>query len=271
MTARPPARPLLMGVLNVTPDSFSDGGRYLAPEDAIARGRALVAAGAAIVDVGGESTRPGAEIVGVDEEIARIRPAIAALHAEGITTSIDTMNAETARIAVAEGALYVNDVSGGQSDPELLGVVAASESAILIAGHWRGRLDAGDSLAHYDDPVAEVVAELEGIVAAARAAGIPDSRIILDPGLGFSKTAEHNWEILRGLDRLSALGFPLLIGASRKRFLGELLPEDTDVRERDLPTAVLSALVADAGVWGLRVHEPAASARALDVWEHLRG
>ncbi|WP_030147926.1 dihydropteroate synthase [Mycetocola saprophilus] len=264
------ARPLIMGVLNVTPDSFSDGGHYLAPEDAIARGRALVEAGADIVDVGGESTRPGAEIVGVAEEIARVRPALEALSAAGITTSIDTMNAETARVALAAGTLYVNDVSGGQADPELLRVVAASETAILIAGHWRGRLDAGDSLAHYADPVSEVVEELSRIVAAARAAGIPDDRIILDPGLGFSKTGAHNWAILRGLDRLTALGFPLLIGASRKRFLGEMLPADAEVAERDLPTAVLTALIADSGIWGVRVHEPRASARALDVWEHLR-
>ncbi|MFZ4843878.1 dihydropteroate synthase [Mycetocola saprophilus] len=264
------ARPLIMGVLNVTPDSFSDGGHYLAPEDAIARGRALVEAGADIVDVGGESTRPGAEIVGVTEEIARVRPALEALNAAGIATSIDTMNAETARVALAAGTLYVNDVSGGQADPELLRVVAASETAILIAGHWRGRLDAGDSLAHYADPVSEVVEELSRIVAAARAAGIPDERIILDPGLGFSKTGAHNWAILRGLDRLTALGFPLLIGASRKRFLGEMLPADAEVSERDLPTAVLTALIADAGIWGVRVHEPRASARALDVWEHLR-
>lgn len=258
-----------MGVLNVTPDSFSDGGRYLAHAAAIARGRELVAAGAQIVDVGGESTRPGAVRVGSEEEIARVLPVLEALHAEGITTSLDTMNAATARAALAAGVDYINDVSSGGADPEMLRVVAAGDAG-FIAGHWRGFLDPADSHAHYADPAAEVAAELAATAGRLAAAGINRERVILDPGLGFSKTGEHNWAVLRGLDELSRLGYPLLIGASRKRFLGELLPAQAPVHDRDLPTAVLSALLADRGIWGVRVHEPAATAAALDVWEHLR-
>lgn len=261
-----PVRPLLMGIVNVTPDSFSDGGRYLAQDAAIAHGIALHAEGAAIIDVGGESTRPGAVRVGVEEEIARVQPVLRGLSEAGITTSLDTMNARTAAIAIEAGVTYINDVSAGASDPELLAVVRSS-SATLIAGHWRAHLDAADSQARYADPAREVAAELGARLGEIVEAGIPAERVIADPGLGFSKNGAHNWAILRHLEYVQELGFPVLIGASRKRFLGEVAASPQD---RDLPTAVLGALLADQGVWGLRVHAVSPSAVALDVWEHLR-
>lgn len=262
-----PTRPLLMGIVNVTPDSFSDGGRFLAHDAAIARGIELSEQGAAIIDVGGESTRPGATRIGADEEIARVLPVLRGLHEAGITTSLDTMTARTAEAAIAAGVGFINDVSSGGADPDMLRVVADSEVS-FIAGHWRGLLDAADSHARYEDPAAEVALELgqtlEGIIAA----GIAPERVIADPGLGFSKTGAHNWDILRRLDLIQTLGFPVLIGASRKRFLGEIDP-DRGVTDRDLPTAVLGALLADRGIWGLRVHEVTPSRIALDVWEQL--
>lgn len=266
-----PARPLVMGVLNVTPDSFSDGGRYLEHEAALRRGLALVAQGAQIVDVGGESTRPGAVRVGTTEEIARVIPVIEGLAAEGIAVSLDTMNARTARAGVEAGARYINDVSAGAADPLMLAVAAEAartHGATYIAGHWRALLDAEDSAARYADPAAEVAAELGSRAREILDAGVPASALILDPGLGFSKNSAHNWAVLAGLPSILALGYPVLIGASRKRFLGELLPE-SPVEDRDLPTAVLGALLADLGPWGLRVHEPAAQAAALDTWACL--
>ncbi|MCI2956142.1 dihydropteroate synthase [Agromyces atrinae] len=253
-----------MGVLNVTPDSFSDGGRWLEHTAAIEHGLALVADGADIVDVGGESTRPGAERVSTDEELRRVVPVIRELSAAGIRVSIDTMHAATAAAAVDAGAEIVNDVSAGLADAEMAPIVAAT-GALYVAMHWRGHSDRMDDLAHYDDVVAEVRDELAVRVGALTDAGVDAARIVLDPGLGFSKRAEHNWALLGGLDRLIDLGFPVLVGASRKRFLGAVVAPDADVEARDLPTAVVSALSALSGAWAVRVHDVRSTRTALDV------
>jgi dihydropteroate synthase len=268
--------PLLMGVVNVTPDSFSDGGRWDTPDAAVTHGRALYADGADILDIGGESTRPGATRPVVEEEIGRVVPVIRALVADGARVSVDTMRAEVAEHALAAGATIVNDVSGGLSDPRILEVVAACD-ATYICMHWRGHSDHMQELASYDGPggvVAAVRDELCQRVDAARAAGIPDERIVLDPGLGFAKRSSHNWALLRGLSTLQDLGFPLLVGASRKSFLGTLLAgpggEPRAVGDREDATTALTVLVAQQGVWGIRVHDVRAARdalRTLDRWE----
>ncbi|SDQ16906.1 dihydropteroate synthase [Quadrisphaera sp. DSM 44207] len=259
------SRTLVLGVVNTTPDSFSDGGRYLAAEDAVARGRALLAEGADAVDVGGESTRPGAVRVDVEEELARVVPVVAALARDGALVSVDTMRAEVADAAVGAGARVVNDVSGGLADPALLDVVART-GARCVLSHWRGHSAGMDALADYDDVVADVRAALRGRRAAAEAAGVAPDRVVVDPGLGFAKTAEHNWALLAALPLLVADGAPVLVGASRKRFLGALLPErGGDPSARDDATAAVSALAAAAGAWGVRVHEVRASADAVRV------
>jgi dihydropteroate synthase len=272
--ARPPAchpggvRPLVMGVVNVTPDSFSDGGRYFSADVAIAHGLELVAEGAAIVDVGGESTRPGAARVDPEEELRRVVPVVRGLVAEGVTVSVDTMRAATARAAVEAGATIVNDVSAGLADAEMAPLVAET-GVRYVAMHWRGHSDRMDALATYGDVVAEVRDELSARIDQLLAHGVAPEQLVLDPGLGFAKTAEHNWALLGALEALTGLGYPVLIGASRKRFLGALLPDGASVEERDLPTAVLSALVAAAGVWGVRVHDVRSTRVALDVAERL--
>lgn len=260
-------RPLVMGILNVTPDSFSDGGRYLHPDDAVNRGRALAAAGADLVDVGGESTRPGASRIPVDEELRRVLPVVERLHAEGVVVSIDTMRAEVARRAVAAGASVVNDVSGGLADPQMAPAVAGLEVP-YVAMHWRGPSTVMDELARYDDVVRDVRRELAGRLEALVAAGVDPARVVLDPGLGFAKRPEHNWALLARLDELAGLGRPLLVGASRKRFLGAVLAvsgEPVPPADREHATVAVSALAAAAGVWCVRVHEPAASRDAVAV------
>ncbi|WEK13406.1 MAG: dihydropteroate synthase [Candidatus Microbacterium phytovorans] len=259
---------LLMGIVNVTPDSFSDGGRYVGVDDAIAHGRALAAAGADILDIGGESTRPGAERVPPEVELARVLPVIEALAADGTMISIDTMNAATAAAAIGAGALIVNDVSGGQSDPEIIEVVADSEVHFAI-GHWRGPSDRMYARAHYDDVVDEVIAELEERRHEALAAGIPPARLILDPGFGFGKRGDQNWELLRGLERVVAMESRVLVGTSRKGFLAATLEEHGEPTQerRDLATAVTSVRAAVAGAWAVRVHDVAATRDALAVWE----
>jgi dihydropteroate synthase len=267
--------PRLMGVVNVTPDSFSDGGRFVEADAAIAHGRRLLAEGADIVDVGGESTRPGATRPLVAEEISRVIPVITTLAADGALVSVDTMRSEVARAAIDAGAGIVNDVSGGLADPTILDVVADS-AATYVAMHWRGHSDRMQSLAHYDEPggvVAAVVRELGERVDAARAAGIPDDRLVLDPGLGFAKTADHNWALVAGTAQLQALGHPLLVGGSRKSFLGSLLqgPDGTPrpVEDREAASTALTLLLAQLGVWGIRVHDVRASADALAVLDRL--
>ena len=259
---------LIMGILNVTPDSFSDGGRHLETDAALAHARELLRQGADLVDVGGESTRPGAARVDPAVEQERVLPVVAALAASGATVSIDTMNAATAVAAVAAGARIVNDVSGGLADPGMLAAVAATDAQIVL-GHWRGHSADMYAAASYDDVVGEVVVELEERVRAAARAGIAPARIVIDPGLGFGKHGEQNWEVLRGLDRIVAIGPRVLVGTSRKRFLADALAalagdEATEDR-RDLATAVTSVLAADAGVWGVRVHDVAATRDALRI------
>lgn len=262
------SRPVLWGVLNVTPDSFSDGGEFLSHDRAIAQATMLAEHGAGVIDVGGESTRPGAQRVAAEVEQERVIPVIQALTERGFVSSIDTMNASTARAAIHAGATIVNDVSGGLADPDMFSVVA--DSAVdYVMMHWRGHSDVMDGLARYDSVASDVSTELQARVALALEAGISADCIILDPGVGFAKTPAQNWELLAGLDEVVALGHRVLVGVSRKRFLGELLTEGHEMTQRDAPSAVLGALLAQRGVWGLRVHDPLIHARALDVWQAL--
>lgn len=258
-------RTLLMGILNVTPDSFSDGGSWLQPRRAIEHGLAM---GADIVDVGGESTRPGAPRVDPVDEQARVIPVITELAARGVRVSVDTMNASTAERALDAGALIVNDVSGGLADPDILRVVAERD-AYYVAMHWRGHSTDMNALAVYDDVVADVRGELDRRVDAIRATGVRDERIILDPGLGFAKTAEHNWALLVNLAAIESLGFPVLVGHSRKRFLSAFAAADAPAAARDQVTAMLSLLCAERGVWGVRVHDVASSRLAIDLAARL--
>ena len=260
-------RTLVLGIVNVTPDSFSDGGRWDTREAAVAHALQLVADGADIVDVGGESTRPGTERVDAATELARVLPVVEDLVQLGVRVSVDTMRAAVAEPVVRAGAAWVNDVSGGLADPDMLGVVAAS-GAGYIAMHWRGHSATMADLATYDDVVAEVTEELADRLWAAVTAGVKPSRVILDPGLGFAKTAEHNWTLLRGLDHLAGLGRPLLVGASRKRFLGGLLAGPAGprpVRERDDAGTAITALLAASGIWGVRTHTVRAHLDAIAV------
>ncbi len=261
-----------MGILNVTADSFSDGGRYLDAGAALAHGRALASAGADIVDVGGESTRPGAERVPVEVELGRVLPVVRTLASEGVAVSVDTMRAEVAAACVEAGASWVNDVSGGLADPDMLATVARLRAG-YVAMHWRAHSTTMDAAAVYDDVVADVCAELAGRRDAALAAGIEPGRLVLDPGIGFAKTGEHNWKLLRRLDALEALGHPVLLGVSRKRFLGALLADADGHRPpagRDAATLALTVLAAQARVWGVRTHEVRAQRDAIAVVERMR-
>jgi dihydropteroate synthase len=263
-----PGRCVVMGVLNVTPDSFSDGGRYFTVDDALDHARRMWALGADLVDVGGESTRPGAERVEAEAEIARIEPVIKELSAAGVRISVDTMRARVADAALAAGATVVNDVSGGLADPDMARVVA-SAGVPWILMHWRGHSRDMNSLARYGDVVREVRDELDARVESALAAGVDPAAIVIDPGLGFAKHAPHDWALLRNLDVFLASGFPVLLGASRKRFIGRLLagadgtPRPPDGRED--ATAAISTLAAAAGVWGVRVHDVGRSLDAVRV------
>lgn len=254
-----------MGVLNVTPDSFSDGGDHATIEAAIAFGVGLVAAGADLVDVGGESTRPGAARVPGDVELARVVPVIRALSQQGVRCSVDTTRASVAAAAVEVGAVLVNDVSGGLADAAMLDTVAGLATP-YIAMHWRGHSAGMQDRAVYDDVVGEVCEELSRRQEACAAAGIAE--VVVDPGLGFAKTAEHNWALLQALPRLQALG-PLLLGASRKAFLGALL-DGREAQGRDAATTALTVVAAQAGCWGVRVHDVAGSADAVRVVERMR-
>ncbi len=259
--------PLVMGVVNVTPDSFSDGGRWIETEAAIAHGRELVAAGAAIIDVGGESTRPGAERPSAGEELRRVVPVVSALAEAGTVVSVDTMRAEVAAAALAAGAAIINDVSGGLSDPQMPALVAESAAPFVVM-HWRGHAHDMQSRARYDDVVAEVCAEMLERVDVLLAAGAAREQLVLDPGIGFAKTAAHNWQLLSGLERVVDLGYPVLLGTSRKGFLGSVGRQEGAERPLDsraVVTAVTSARAARAGVWCVRVHDVTATVDALDV------
>ena len=272
-------RPLIMGVLNVTPDSFSDGGEFSALEDAVNHARLLIAAGANIIDIGGESTRPGAERVTVEEEQRRVLSVIERITKEpsfidsGAQISIDTMNASTARAAVAAGAKIINDVSGGLADEDMF-AVAAETDATLVISHWRGFSDVMNTLNAYADIARDVAAELSSRVEAAIAAGVSRDKIVIDPGLGFAKDMRQNWMLVARLDELEKLGLPILVGASRKRFIAGVLEPDEDGEvsnaRRDVATAVLTALLLQRKLWGIRVHNVIATADAIDVVAALR-
>ena len=266
--------PLVWGVLNVTPDSFSDGGLYDSVDRAVEQAAVMGAQGADVIDVGGESTRPGAQRITPEEECDRVLPVVRELSGAGMTVSIDTMRAPVAEAAVQAGASIVNDVSGGRADETMHQVVARLDVPYVIM-HWRGHSDQMDELARYHDPVAQVCEELQEQVDKAVDAGVNESALILDPGIGFAKNTEHNGEVLRGLDRLGNLGFPMLVGPSRKRFLGALLADDSGtMREtagRDVATSVMSALLAEWGVWGVRVHDVQGTVDAIKVSLAMRG
>ncbi|MFE9649050.1 dihydropteroate synthase [Streptomyces sp. NPDC006365] len=264
----------VMGVVNVTPDSFSDGGRWFDTTAAVKHGLDLIAEGADLVDVGGESTRPGATRVDEAEELKRVIPVVRGLASEGVTVSVDTMRASVAERALAAGAALVNDVSGGLADPAMIPVVA-NASAPFVVMHWRGFLEGGNIQGRYEDVVSEVIDELHARVAAVLEGGIAADRIVVDPGLGFSKEAEHDLILLAHLDRLLDLGHPVLVAASRKRFLGRVLagPQGAPppARERDAATAAVSALAAHRGAWAVRVHEVRATADAVRVARAVEG
>lgn len=267
-----PGRCAVMGVLNVTADSFSDGGRHLVYSDAVAHARRMVADGADLIDVGGESTRPGSLRVDASDEERRVLPLVRALRADEVPVSVDTMRARVAASALADGAAIINDVSGGLADPDMLGVVAEHRAPVILM-HWVSpddyRAGAGGRADYGGDVVASVRDHLRRRADAALAAGIDSARIVLDPGLGFAKNAQDNWALLHGLDQLTGLGFPVLVAASRKRFIGSLLHDAEgrarEVSGRDAATAAITAISAAAGAWGVRVHDVAPSADAVRV------
>ena len=264
-------RTLVMGVLNVTPDSFSDGGRFNDPTIATNHALQMIEDGADIIDIGGESTRPGSDRISVKEELDRVLPVISALAGTGAAISIDTMRTEVARAAVDAGACMVNDVSGGKADPDMLGYVATLNTPYILM-HWRGPSNIMNTLTDYNDVVADVTAEISQQVEVAVAAGISRDRIAIDPGIGFAKTVDQNWPILKHLDVLEELGLPILMGASRKKFLGELLAKDGVAREsdeRESATTAISTLMAVRGLWAVRVHDVKPSCDAIAVVDRI--
>ena len=239
---------LVMGILNLTPDSFADGGRHNSFDAGVARGLEMIAEGVDIIDIGGESTRPGADRISAEEEQARVMPVIAELAKSGARISIDTMRADTAEKAVQAGAAIINDVSGGLYDPAMFATVKKLGVPYILM-HWRGDSKEMNSRAIYADVVNDVISEINSQIDAALDAGINKSQLIIDPGLGFAKDAEHNWEILRNLKQFTSMGYPVLIGASRKRFLGGDNPD-----EREAATIELTKTLVPQGIWGVRVH-----------------
>jgi dihydropteroate synthase len=285
-------KPKVMGVLNVTPDSFSDGGQYNTIELAMDHARVLLIGGADIIDIGGESTRPGAERISVQEELSRVIPVIEALVAElsvtgrsDVKISVDTMNSATALAAVAAGAKIINDVSGGLADEKMFAVAAATGAQIVIS-HWRGFSTEMDQLNQYLDVAKEVGLELQSRIDAALSAGVSKGKIIIDPGLGFAKDMSQNWKLVSRLDELQKLGYPILVGASRKRFIAGALDAELESasgagglegqagvvsnNRRDLATAVLTALLLQRPLWGVRVHNVVATQDAIAVVAALR-
>jgi len=264
-------RTLVMGVLNVTPDSFSDGGRFDDTEIAISHALQMIEDGADIIDIGGESTRPGSDRISVQEELDRVLPVIAGLVNSGVAISIDTMRAEVARAAIEAGACMINDVSGGKSDPEMLSYVSTLTVPFILM-HWRGPSNIMNTLTDYSDVVADVTAEISKQVDVAVAAGIARDRIAIDPGIGFAKTVDQNWPILKHLDVLEGLGLPILMGASRKKFLGELLAKEGVARDsdgRESATTAISTLMAARGLWAVRVHDVKPTRDAIAVVDRI--
>ena len=277
LNSQPKQSPKVMGVLNVTPDSFSDGGQFDSVSTALDHARVLIIGGADIIDIGGESTRPGAQRISSDEELARVIPVIEALSSELLATgrndvqiSIDTMNATTALAALAAGARIINDVSGGLADEKMFSVAAAT-GATLVISHWRGFSTEMDQLNQYKDVAREVSLELQVRIDAALAAGVTKSKIVIDPGLGFAKDMEQNWKLVARLDELEKLGYPILVGASRKRFIAGALDSELDGdanisnTRRDVATAVLTALLMQRKMWGVRVHNVVATKDAIAI------
>jgi dihydropteroate synthase len=265
---------LVMGVVNVTPDSFSDGGRWFTADAAVAHGLDLLEQGADLLDVGGESTRPGAQRPTEDEELHRVIPVIRELASQGARVSVDTMRARVAQEALEAGAVIVNDVSGGLADDRMASVVAAATVPFVVM-HWRGQSDTMQEHVSYDDVVPDVCRALADRVSDLCARGVGREQLILDPGFGFAKLPEHNWSLLAHLDAIAALGFPVLVGTSRKSFLGSLgVAEGEKVlppAERDLRTAATTVIAALAGVWGVRVHDVAGSVEAIRVVRAVEG
>ena len=266
----PKAKPLVMGVLNITPDSFSDGNLYTSLDAALDHARLLAISGADIIDIGGESTRPDAERITILEEQERVLPVIKKIvEADlGVQLSIDTMNSETAKAAVALGVSIINDVSGGLADPEMFSV-AAETNATLVISHWRGHSNIMNTLNSYQDVAAEVATELQQRVDAAIAAGVSRDKIVVDPGLGFAKDMKQNWQLVARLDEIEKLGLPILVGASRKRFiagaLDEAEPNTVSMERRDVATAVLTALLMQRKLWGVRVHNVLSTVDAINI------
>jgi dihydropteroate synthase len=267
-----PGRTLVMGVVNVTPDSFSDGGEWYQPRDAIEHGLQLIEEGADLIDVGGESTRPGAARPDVAEELRRVLPVVSELAATGTVVSIDTMRPRVAAEAVASGARLINDVSGGQANPDMLPLVAGL-GLPYVCMHWRGHSTDMQTRATYGDVVADVIAELGRQVDSVIEAGITKDQLIIDPGFGYAKTGEHNWQLLQRMDELAALELPVLAGVSRKTFLGTLLaaPDGSPrpPKDREDATVALTTLLASRGIWGVRVHSVRASRDAIAVVDRM--
>jgi len=262
-------RTLVMGILNVTPDSFADGGRHFDFESAINRAKEMISEGVDIIDVGGESTRPGADRVTEEIERDRVIPVITELAELGAALSVDTTRANIAQAAIGAGATMVNDVSGGLADPKMAALIASNSSIQYVVMHWRGHSKDMQKAAEYQNVVTEVKDELDDRVIALTKAGVLPEQIILDPGIGFAKSSTHNWEILKNIDRLNLLGFPILVGASRKRFLGDLLGA-TVADDRESASIALTTYLAKAGVWGVRTHSVKPHRDAIAVVEEMR-
>ena len=260
---------LVMGILNITPDSFADGGKYFSKQDAVNQGRRLFTEGADIIDIGGESTRPGAERVSEDEELSRVIPVVVELVKDGAVISVDTMRSQVAKEAIEAGAKYINDVSGGLADEKMASVISSNPSIQYVVMHWRGHSKQMQENAIYEDVVKDVKEELDNRVSDLINLGVNAEQIILDPGIGFAKDSAHNWQLLKSLERLQMLGYPLLIGASRKRFLGELI-NNQNPSDREFATIALTTELARQKVWAVRTHTVKPHKDAIAVIERLR-
>jgi dihydropteroate synthase len=262
-------RTLVIGILNVTPDSFADGGRHFDFEAAINRAKEMISEGVDIIDVGGESTRPGADRVTEEIEKDRVIPVITELAELGVTLSIDTTRSNIAQAAIGAGATIVNDVSGGLADPKMAALIASNPAVQYVVMHWRGHSKDMQKAAEYQNVVSEVKEELDNRVIALTKLGVLPEQIVLDPGIGFAKSSAHNWELLKNIDRLNLLGFPILVGASRKRFLGDLISAEV-ADDRESASIALTTYLAKAGIWGVRTHSVKPHRDAIAVVEEMR-